>query len=106
MGNLIGVQSEVEDLMDSRKKILNNIGIKVGEAVTSRARDGKISDHLIDDIDILITGLSSDEQVKVLERALLTVARNCDFRGSSGSGSSKSQKKNNSFLGGNSKYIN
>ena len=47
MGNLIGVQSEVEDLMDSRKKILNNIGIKVGEAVTSRARDGKISDHLM-----------------------------------------------------------
>lgn len=91
--NFVSVTTEMGDLFDSRKKILNNMGVKVAEAVESRAREDKLSEGLLKDVDNLICDLSSDEKVIVLERAILSLARKGDFN--RGIKSSSTVKKGN-----------
>lgn len=89
MSNFVAVKTEIDDMKNSRTKVLNNIGMKVGEAVISRAKEDKLSERMIVDIDNLIEGLSKEEQVIILERAILSVARNGEFA----KGMSKTENK-------------
>lgn len=100
--NFVSVTTEMEELFDSRKKILSNMGIKVAEAVESRAREDKLSDGMVKDVDNLISTLSSEEKVIVLERAILSLARKGDFnrgiKSSSGSRKSNMNPRGNMFI--------
>lgn len=76
MSNFMYAATEIGDILDKKNACLDKASNIIAESCIDRAKEGKVTNNLLDDVMNLLDGFSESDKVTILAEAIVSLTKN------------------------------